>query len=39
VTTEELVDTLTLHKKICLEYARNGDGVDVFTAAELAEAS
>lgn len=34
VTTDELADTLTLHKKICLEYARGGDGVDVFTVAE-----
>jgi 3-dehydroquinate synthetase len=31
VTTDELVDTLTLHKKICLEYPRGGDGVDMFT--------
>ncbi len=28
---DELVDTLTLHKKICLDYARGGDGVDMFT--------
>jgi 3-dehydroquinate synthase len=32
VTTGELADTLTLHKKICLEYPRAGDGLDVFTA-------
>ena len=31
VTTDELADTLLLHKKICLEFARGGDGVDVFT--------
>ena len=31
VTVAELADTLTLHKKICQEYARGGDGVDVFT--------
>ena len=34
VTTGELADTLTLHKKICLDYPRGGDGVDVFTVAE-----
>lgn len=31
VTTDELADTLTLHKKICSEYARSGDGIDMFT--------
>lgn len=31
VTTDELADTLTLHKKVCLEYPRGGDGVDMFT--------
>jgi 3-dehydroquinate synthase len=31
VTTDELCDTLTLHKKICLDYPRGGDGIDVFT--------
>lgn len=30
VTTTELADTLLLHKKICLEFPRAGDGVDVF---------
>ncbi|WP_205873939.1 sedoheptulose 7-phosphate cyclase [Mycobacterium camsae] len=30
VTTDELADTLLLHKKICLEFPRAGDGVDVF---------
>lgn len=34
VSTAELADTLTLHKKICSEYARGGDGVDVFTVPE-----
>jgi 3-dehydroquinate synthase len=34
VTTDELADTLTLHKKICLDYARAGDGVDVYTLLE-----
>ncbi|MET0700065.1 MAG: sedoheptulose 7-phosphate cyclase [Mycobacterium sp.] len=33
VTTDELADTLTLHKKICLDYGRGGDGVDMFTAS------
>jgi demethyl-4-deoxygadusol synthase len=28
---DELVDTLTLHKKICVDYARGGDGIDMFT--------
>lgn len=30
VTTAELADTLLLHKKICLDFPRAGDGVDVF---------
>jgi hypothetical protein len=30
VTTDELADTLLLHKKICLEFPRGGDGIDVF---------
>lgn len=30
VTVDELADTLLLHKKICLEFPRAGDGVDVF---------
>ncbi len=28
---DELVDTLTLHKKICGDLARGGDGIDMFT--------
>lgn len=32
VTVEELADTLTLHKKICLDYRNAGDGVDMFTS-------
>lgn len=32
VTIEELADTLTLHKKICLDYRNAGDGVDMFTS-------
>ena len=31
LTVDELVDTLTLHKKICLDYPRGGDGIDMFT--------
>ena len=31
VTIDELADTLTLHKKICLDYPRGGDGIDMFT--------
>ena len=31
LTVDELVDTLTLHKKICLDYPRGGDGIDTFT--------
>lgn len=31
VTSGELTDTLTLHKKICKGYPRDGDGVDMFT--------
>lgn len=30
VTVEELADALTLHKKVCLEFDRGGDGIDVF---------
>ena len=32
VTTEELADTLRLHKKLCREYDRGGAGVDMFAA-------
>lgn len=35
VTVAELADTLLLHKKICLEFPRAGDGVDVFAAPAL----
>jgi len=34
VTVDELSDTLTLHKKICLEHDRDGAGVDMFTAPQ-----
>ncbi|MGC2655432.1 MAG: sedoheptulose 7-phosphate cyclase [Mycobacterium sp.] len=33
VTTVELADTLLLHRKLCLDYPRGGDGVDMFTSA------
>ncbi|CAN5455430.1 3-dehydroquinate synthase [soil metagenome] len=36
VTTEELAHTLTLHKKICLDYGRAGDGIDMFTSTTAA---
>ena len=32
VTTVELADTLLLHRKLCLDYPRGGDGVDMFTS-------
>ncbi|MGA9873856.1 MAG: sedoheptulose 7-phosphate cyclase [Rhodococcus sp. (in: high G+C Gram-positive bacteria)] len=31
ITTAELTDALTLHKKVCLDRERGGDGVDMFT--------
>jgi demethyl-4-deoxygadusol synthase len=34
VTLEELSDTLLLHKKICLESPRGGDGIDVFAVPQ-----
>jgi 3-dehydroquinate synthase len=34
VTAGELADTLTLHKKICLDYPRAGDGLDVYTMVD-----
>jgi demethyl-4-deoxygadusol synthase len=30
VTVDELAETLTLHKKLCLEFDRGGEGLDVF---------
>lgn len=35
VTTGELSDALTVHKKICLEFEREGSGVDMFTRAPV----
>lgn len=35
VSATELADTLLLHKKICLEFPRAGDGVNVFAAPEV----
>jgi 3-dehydroquinate synthetase len=34
VTIEELTGALELHKKICLDRPRGGDGIDVFTLVE-----
>lgn len=31
ITSDELADTLVLHKKVCLDYERGGAGVDMFT--------
>jgi demethyl-4-deoxygadusol synthase len=33
VTVDELAETLTLHKKLCLEFDRGGEGLDVFAPA------
>lgn len=33
VTSDELVDTLRMHEKLCLEFDRGGAGIDAFTAA------
>ena len=38
VSPGELTDALELHKKICLDFPRAGDGVDVFTLPEVREA-
>jgi 3-dehydroquinate synthase len=35
VSVEELSDTLTLHKKLCIELDRGGEGIEMFTAAEV----
>jgi len=35
VTVDELTDTLTLHKKLCLEFDRGGDGVDMWAPTDL----
>ncbi len=32
VTVDELVETLVLHRKLCLDYPRGGDGIDMFTS-------
>jgi 3-dehydroquinate synthetase len=34
VTVDELSDALTLHKKLCLELERGGDGLDMFTPVD-----
>lgn len=37
VTIEELAETLTLHKKVCLDLPRGGDGVDMFAPADAGQ--
>jgi demethyl-4-deoxygadusol synthase len=32
VTVDELAETLVLHRKLCLDYPRGGDGIDMFTS-------
>jgi len=32
LSVEELVDTLVLHRKLCFDYPRGGDGIDMFTS-------
>jgi demethyl-4-deoxygadusol synthase len=32
VTVDELAETLVLHRKLCVDYPRGGDGIDMFTA-------
>jgi demethyl-4-deoxygadusol synthase len=39
VTTDELADTLLLHRKVCLDYPRGGDGVDMFTSTASGDCS
>ena len=34
VTADELAETLTLHKKLCLEFDRSGAGVDMFAPVD-----
>lgn len=36
VTAEELADTLTLHKKLCLDLERGGDGIDMWAPTDFA---
>lgn len=37
VTTDELADVLTAHRKICSEFDREGAGIEMFTGAQLAD--
>ncbi len=32
VTVDELAETLVLHRKVCLDYPRGGEGIDMFTS-------
>ena len=34
VTVDELTDTMTLHKKLCLDFDRGGDGVDMWAPTD-----
>lgn len=38
VTDDELVDTLELHRKLCIDLPRGGDGIDMFTSATIGSA-
>jgi len=38
VTVDELTDTLTLHKKLCLEFDRGGEGIDMWAPTDVAVA-
>ena len=37
VSVEELAEALTLHKKLCLDLPRSGDGVDMFAPADAGD--
>lgn len=38
VTVDELAETLVLHRKLCEDYPRAGDGIDMFTSARYGAA-
>jgi demethyl-4-deoxygadusol synthase len=38
VTVDELADALTLHRKLCIDFDRRGEGVDVFAPSESSHA-
>jgi len=39
VTVDELADALTLHKKLCQDLERGGDGIDMFTPVDTGSSS